>query len=232
MNLKRCDNGHFYDGEKYSSCPHCSGASAGGYDGGSDTIAASDDFATTADTVPSSGSVFGGGGFSGGNGGFGGFQQGNAQDIGPTVPTGPSWDNEPDDTGKTMRATELFNDIGTDPVVGWLVAVNGECTGESFKLVGRKNFIGRNSDMDVALRGDASVSRVKHAILLYEPHSKIFLVQPGESRELFYLNGKVVLNTEEIKAYDRLLIGKTELLFIPLCGEKFSWEDELKKEEK
>lgn len=23
MNLKRCNNGHFYDGEIYDVCPHC-----------------------------------------------------------------------------------------------------------------------------------------------------------------------------------------------------------------
>ena len=28
MNLKRCDNGHFYDGDKFQSCPHC--AAVGG----------------------------------------------------------------------------------------------------------------------------------------------------------------------------------------------------------
>lgn len=29
MNLTRCENGHFYDGEKYPRCPHCSGDGAG-----------------------------------------------------------------------------------------------------------------------------------------------------------------------------------------------------------
>ena len=23
MKLTRCDNGHFYDGDKYAQCPHC-----------------------------------------------------------------------------------------------------------------------------------------------------------------------------------------------------------------
>ena len=26
MKLQRCNNGHFYDGDKFPSCPHCSGA--------------------------------------------------------------------------------------------------------------------------------------------------------------------------------------------------------------
>lgn len=28
MNLSRCENGHFYDKEKYPTCPHCAGGSA------------------------------------------------------------------------------------------------------------------------------------------------------------------------------------------------------------
>ena len=75
------------------------------------------------------------------------------------------------------------------------------------------------------LGGDKRVSRNKHAIIIYEPKNKMFMVQPGESRELFYLNGNVVLNTEKIEQNDRLYIGETELLFIPLCGENFSWDE-------
>ncbi len=29
MNLKRCDNGHFYDGDKFQSCPHCAAVGGG-----------------------------------------------------------------------------------------------------------------------------------------------------------------------------------------------------------
>ena len=73
------------------------------------------------------------------------------------------------------------------------------------------------------------MSRQCHAIILFDPKSKMFLVQPGTSRELFYLNDKVVLGVEEIESYDVLTVGKTELMFIPCCSERFSWEDQIKK---
>ena len=38
MKLTKCVNGHFYDEEKYSSCPHCQGAS--GMDGWMDSYGA------------------------------------------------------------------------------------------------------------------------------------------------------------------------------------------------
>lgn len=39
MNLTKCSKGHYYDGDKYSSCPFCSGTGAGSA-GDSVTIAA------------------------------------------------------------------------------------------------------------------------------------------------------------------------------------------------
>jgi hypothetical protein len=79
--------------------------------------------------------------------------------------------------------------------------------------------------MDVVLSGDMSVSREKHAIILYEPKKRVFLAQPGESKELFYVNDEVVLNVTSLNAYDKIAIGNTELYFVPFCGEVFAWED-------
>ena len=48
---------------------------------------------------------------------------------------------------------------------------------------------------------------------------------------MYYLHGKVVLNNEILKSHDVLEIGNTKLLFVPLCGESFSWEDVKKEKE-
>ena len=133
-----------------------------------------------------------------------------------------------EDVQKTIG---YFKDIANNPVVGWLVAISGTHFGEDFKLVTGKNFIGRSTEMDVALTGDASVSREKHAIILYEPKGNVFLVQPGDAKELFYLNDNVVLAATEIKAYDVLTLGDTKLLFVPCCSDKFKW-DSVKADEK
>lgn len=119
--------------------------------------------------------------------------------------------------------------IGVEPVVGWLVCIEGEYFGESFKLRSGKNFIGRASDMDIILGMDKSVSRNRHACIIYEPKSRIFIAQPGESKELFYLNEEVVLNNLKMKVNDVLQIGETKLMLIPCCNENFSWDDLRKK---
>lgn len=115
--------------------------------------------------------------------------------------------------------------IGVEPVVGWLVIVEGAGKGESFLLHTGRNFIGRSQEMDVVLHGDKSVSRVRHGILVYEPREKVFFIQPGDSRELFYRNGEVVLEKLLLESYDVLQFGETKLMFVALCGEHFSWED-------
>ena len=59
--------------------------------------------------------------------------------------------------------------------------------------------------------------------MVYDPRSNVYLAQPGDSKELFYLNDTLVLNTVALKARDVLSVGNTRLLFVPLCGEDFHW---------
>ncbi len=79
--------------------------------------------------------------------------------------------------------------------------------------------------MDIALTNDKSVSRNKHVIVTYEPKQHLYLVQPGESSELAYLNSEVILTPVRIKAYDMITVGEVNLLFMPLCGERFDWTE-------
>ncbi len=223
MNMKRCENGHFYDADQFASCPHCqemnaqSGNETVGIMGGTEgsrTVPAG----RMEDSVPLVSSMVR-------PGEFGGMGSISPIDIGITSdPTMPP-DDDDDMKTQSFYATEK----GHEPVVGWLVCIKGEAFGEGFKLKSGRNFIGRASNMDVVLTGDATVSREKHAIVLYEPKRRKFMVQAGESRELFYLNDEVVLTAEELKAKDVLTIGKTKLLFVPCCDESFGW-DELEEE--
>lgn len=111
-----------------------------------------------------------------------------------------------------------------NPVVGWLVCLRGKNLGKDFHLRTGKNYVGRSETMDVALKGENTVSRDKHATVLFEPRQKIFLVQPGESRELAYLNNELILQPQVLKQGDVISVGDVDLLFIPLCSPGgFSW---------
>lgn len=151
------------------------------------------------------------------------------QPLTPPDITEPIPDPDIEEFSKTVG---VYDDLGAEdiePVVGWLVAISGDHLGQDFKLKTGRNFIGRSAEMDVALEKDNSISREKHAIILYEPKSNMFLVQPGDAKQLFYLNEKVVLEATKIAAYDVLSLGETNLLFIPCCSAKFNW-DSVKKE--
>lgn len=260
MNLCRCENGHFYDKEKYATCPHCTGGSA---EDNSLTSAFTMDVTSAVTQSNMQNSLFGKEGET---------EKYEASDSFPvsdryadepteaiystshadsqTIPmtftqTVPMDEDEDHTVGiyddffaspvsptpgafgvgqKNLNKTPQVNKVGT-PCVGWLIAISGAHIGTDFRLKAGKNFVGRGSQMDVALTEDKSVSRDKHAIVVYEPKAHLYLVQPGESSSLVYKNDEVVLTPVKLEAYDVITVGDVNLLFMPLCGKRFNWGD-------
>ena len=114
---------------------------------------------------------------------------------------------------------------GIDPVVGWLVCIEGPDKGRDFRIHSERNFIGRAPTMDVSIAGDASISRENHAVISYNPKKNRFSLAPGDSRGLVYLNDDEVLSAEVLTAYDMIELGSTKLLFVPFCSDSFRWEE-------
>lgn len=135
------------------------------------------------------------------------------------------------DDGKTKG---YFSSGGTahkgEPVVGWLVCVHGKHFGESFEIFAGRNSVGREIVNNIALVDDDTVSREKHAWIIYEPKKKEFFVQPGESRGLTYVNDDMVMESRRLAMKDEIGIGDEVLVLIPLCGESFSWDNYVKGE--
>ncbi|MGN0379539.1 MAG: FHA domain-containing protein [Butyrivibrio sp.] len=126
------------------------------------------------------------------------------------------------DSGKTIG---FYANVNNEPVVGWLVCIKGESQGESYNLKAGKNTIGRGAGMDVMLAQEKSISREKHAVITYEPKKRVFILQAGESSGLVYLNENLLMTYEEIHAYDVIQLGEALFMFMPFCGEKFTWDD-------
>lgn len=126
----------------------------------------------------------------------------------------------------------FFNLEGQDdPVVGWLVCLTGSHQGESFSLKSGRNNIGRASNMDVSLPSERSISRDRHAVLTYEPIHREFIIQAGESNGLTYLNQELVVTFKQLHDRDKLVLGQASFLFVALCGEDFSWDEYIIKNE-
>ncbi len=224
MNLVKCKNGHFYDGESFGSCPHCSGGGGGAVGNsnvtmplvqqGNDDVTVALNMSEPAPTMPltpTEQAVMAPAASTPSS-----LQ--DAVNAAVSAPAAPVMDDDNKTVGFFSSA------IGSEPVVGWLVCVKGEHFGEDFRLKSGRNFIGRSANMDVSISKDNTVSRERHAIVVYEPRGNLFLMQPGDSKELCYLNDQVVLSPQPLKSHDRLLVGKSELMFIPCCCEAFSWE--------
>jgi hypothetical protein len=110
-----------------------------------------------------------------------------------------------------------------EPVVGWLVCTEGPDRGKDFRLRGEKNYIGRALTMDVVIESDPTVSRERHGLVIFDPKKQIFWALPGDASGLVYLNGEIVNAPTQMKGDDVLEVGRTKLVLIPFCGEKYTW---------
>lgn len=118
-----------------------------------------------------------------------------------------------------------------DPVVGWLVIISGPGRGNARRLGYGQNSIGRDKSERVSLDfGDASLSRSKHAFVIYEPRKKQYFVRPGDGSNLTYLNGELLAEPKPLTPADVIEMGATRLKFVPLCGPEFDWEDPAAKQ--
>lgn len=118
----------------------------------------------------------------------------------------------------------LKNEIGVDPVVGWLVCVEGSQKGRDFRLHSENNFIGRDPSMDVCIM-DETITRVNHAILAYDLADGTFYISAAEGRSIIRHNGEALFGTAKLAAYDTISLGSTKLMFVPCCvPDKFSWK--------
>jgi len=114
--------------------------------------------------------------------------------------------------------------LSKDPVVGWIVIVNGPGRGQSLALGYGMNSIGRGPDERVSLDfGDEEISRQSHALLTYDTKGRKFYLQHGGGVNLTYVGANPVLQVIELKGREIISIGKTDLCFIPFCGSDFEW---------
>jgi len=197
--MKRCNHGHFYDTDKYSNCPYCG-------------VQSLDVQATMAKR--------------------------NMGSIAPTEALGAKPNSNQDfrtvASNNANRSSNLSRQpgetvgivkrkLGIDPVVGWLVCIEGPERGRDYRIRSEKNSIGRSESMDICIGADDSLSRENHAFVVFNPKKQTFRIQAGESRGLVYLNNDEVSTYVELAPYDVIEIGQTKLLFMPFCGEKFQW---------
>ena len=201
MEMKKCPRGHYYDASIHAECPYCSNANGGGATLPLDGFGSPGEGSPTMPLTGMTGSA--------------------GSDSGKTVALSSAINNSDPDDGRTVAL--IKEDKGIDPVVGWLVCVDGAEKGRDYRIHSDNNFIGRSDRMDICIRGDETISRENHAIISYDMLDNTFYFSPGDGRSIVRVNDKAIFQTVEVKAHDRITIGKTICEFMPFCDEDFKW---------
>lgn len=253
MAATQCGNGHIYDSDIYPTCPYCNGTQpminfgSTPVGGVGPTMGPKDGFGGT--PVGSVGPTMGpkdgfGGGISPTVGPAGAQGGRTVMDSGKTAPIGgplggggtPVTDysvtrpprgyetkaRRVDEENKTKGTFQ--KKLGIDPVVGWLVCVDGADKGKDYRLLGRINSIGRSESMDVCVKGDMTISSVNHARIGYGDKNNRFTLIPADGKSVIYLNGDEVYIPTVLNAYDTIELGETTFVFIPFCSDRFTWQ--------
>ncbi len=243
--LRRCGNNHVYDADLYATCPYCTGqgtsiqfdtapsgnTSAPGYYAGSDdqsvppsgmnpTVAPGMNHTIAPGMNQSAAPVAGNGGYSPAAHGQ------NPEDMGKTIAP-KSYVERQQREGRTIGA--FSNRYSLDPVVGWVVCVEGADQGRSYELYARINLIGRGERADVRLL-DMTISKEQVKLSYDTKHNQFYLI-PGDSTNPTYLNDTPLYIPTPIKAYDLVEVGESKLMFIPFCSDQFSWSSVIKQGE-
>ena len=201
---RTCSAGHVYDADQFASCPYCNRNTRAIQFGA--TAAPAGYGATTAPA------------------GYGAAPAGRDDTIGQTVmPEAIRRRMEQEKDNRTVG--EFKRKLGYEPVVGWLVCVEGPEVGKDYRLFGRINSIGRAEGNDVVLAQEHTVSQKNHVRLAYDAKHNNFQLIPGEGTNVTYLNDEPLYVPQKLNAYDVLEMGDTKLIFVPLCSERFRWPE-------
>ncbi len=108
------------------------------------------------------------------------------------------------------RKTVLLSESRKAPVVGWLVAMNGDHKGEDFRLVEGQNLIGSAADANIVLR-DVTIS-ARHASIRYKD-GKFILSDLDSTNGTFLNDSSEQIARIELQDNDMVRLGEVNLKF-------------------
>jgi FHA domain len=114
-----------------------------------------------------------------------------------------------------------------DPVVGWLVVVCGPGLGAFRPIYEGNNAVGRGSDQRIPIDfGDNTISSAEQAYIRYDSMDRSFLFVPNLSKtNVVAVNNKKPTGAVKLEHMDVITMGRTQLAFVPFCGEEFDWSE-------
>lgn len=196
MAIVKCENGHFFDNNKYASCPYC--------------VKLENERNRYEEQIRDQVTMM--------------MPKGEHEEQPDAVTVG-LYETLPGDDQRTVGV--FGRQSGKDFVTGWLVCTKGSEKGRDYRIYNGNNWIGRGYQMDICIVDDPSISRERHAVLVYDHKSNKFFLSPG-SGTITMVNQEILTKAKELKSRDRITLGESEFTFVPFCVEGETWEREEK----
>jgi hypothetical protein len=114
-----------------------------------------------------------------------------------------------------------------DPVVGWLVVVGGPGLGAFRPIYEGNNAVGRGANQRIPIDfGDNTISSEEQAYIRYDSMDRSFLLVPNLAKtNVVAVNNRKPTGAIKLELMDVITIGRTQLAFVPFCGEDFDWSE-------
>ena len=121
----------------------------------------------------------------------------------------------------------IRNAFHQDPVVAWLVVVGGPGLGAYRPIYEGNNGIGRGKHQRIPIDfGDDTISSEEQAYIRYDSMDRSFLFVPNLSKtNIVAVNDKKPTGALKLELMDVITMGRTQLAFVPFCGEEFDWSE-------
>ena len=135
------------------------------------------------------------------------------------------------DTGKTQvvrgRPKVGRSNFAQDPVVGWLVVVGGPGLGSFRPIYEGNNAVGRSPTQRIPIDfGDNTISSEEQAYIRYDSLDRSFLFVPNLAKtNVVAVNNTKPTGAVKLELMDVISMGRTQLAFVPFCGEEFDWSE-------
>lgn len=109
-----------------------------------------------------------------------------------------------------------------EPIVGWLVCVNGFDRGRNYAVKDKVNRIGSSPDNDIRIHREAAVMPDNHASIAYNKNTAACILQIGSGSNV-RINGQYIDRPQALKKFDIITIGNTQLVYAPF-SEGLGWK--------
>lgn len=121
----------------------------------------------------------------------------------------------------------VHNTFHQDPVVAWLVVVGGPGLGAFRPVYEGNNGIGRGKNQRIPIDfGDDTISTEEQAYIRYDSMDRSFLFVPNLSKtNIVAVNDKKPTGAVKLELMDVIRMGRTQLAFVPFCGDDFDWSE-------